>query len=325
MVLSMTSPSFQRPKRLASALFALIWKNIWLIVIPTALLLLAFMNFFVLNQNEYDQSVLVMPVIVGAILGGLIQTLQKQRVALRMGNEALSVANTALRHQQDETMKILTRMQQIQSGAFIAIGAVHDIRNIITPIMLGGELISPQNDDDEQTLRDIVSSSKRCLELTNRILRTLNSSDYSPVLLQIEAELPSIWKQVESLLPEAIDVQLTLQPHELQVDRNDLMQILHNLALNAYHVTKSGLQLKITGAKKGALYQLELTDNGPGLPAHVLRDAQSLRLRRETDEVHGLGLSIVLQLLQRNHVDLSVDSSEHGTRFCMLFPGPKPT
>lgn len=320
----MSSPFFQRPQSLTLAFLTLIRENAWLIVIPTALLLLAFLNFFVLNQNDYEQSVLVMPVIVGAILGGLVQTLQKQRVALRLGNQALSVANTALRHQQVETMKMLRRMQQIQSGAFIAIGAVHDIRNIITPIMLGGELISPQNDEDEQTLKDIVSSSERCLELTNRILRTLNSSDYSPVMIQVEDELPLIWKQVESLLPESIDVQLTVQPYELQVDRNDLMQILHNLALNSYHATKSTLRLEITGGKKGTMYQLELADNGPGMPAHVLRDAKSLQLlRREADEVHGLGLSIVLQLLQRNHIGLNVDSSEHGTRFCMLFSGPK--
>ena len=47
-------------------------RNAWLIIVPNSLLLLAYINFFVLNDLDFTPMVLIMPVVIGLILGGLL-------------------------------------------------------------------------------------------------------------------------------------------------------------------------------------------------------------------------------------------------------------
>jgi two-component system, NtrC family, sensor histidine kinase AtoS len=236
---------------------------------------LAFVNFFIINDNDYSPSVLIMPFIVGLILGGLVQLLVSQKALLNTLNTQLNETNKALIFQQVETRNTIERMQRIQVSSLLAIGSIHDIRNILTPIIMGIDLISTSDDSDKQTLIDMTISANRCIELTNKILSTLQNSDFSPTPQQIETAIPHVWERVQTLLPGEINIQFSIQPQMLKIELDDLMQIIHNLALNAYKFLGSELKLIVKGKTIKDKYCLEFTDNGPGLPEHLIANNRS--------------------------------------------------
>ena len=135
-------------------------------------------EFFVINDQSYNPFVLVMPVIIGLILGGLIQTITKQKETLDALNTNLMQSNAALYEQQAETRLAMMRMQKLQGSALMALGAVHDIRNILTPVVMGADLIHPPNEDDQLLLQDMKLTAERGIELTNKILNALNNSTH---------------------------------------------------------------------------------------------------------------------------------------------------
>lgn len=300
--------------------YSVLNRNFWLILIPLCLISLAFVNFFILNDNDYSPGVLVMPIVVGLILGGMVQLLVRQKTKLNELNTQLQVINKVLVTQQIETKNTIDRMQRVQVSSLLAIGSIHDIRNILTPIIMGIDLISTTDDSDKQTLIDMNTSANRCIDLTNKILSTLENSDFLPHPQRIEEAIPLVWERVQSLLPEEIKIEFSIQPKILQIELDDLMQILHNLALNAYNILGSDLKLRIKGTELNKQYCLAFSDNGPGIPEHIITGIGKVNIRKEQNKIHGLGLTIVHLLLKRNGVHLKIQSLPTGTTFKMCFP-----
>ena len=115
----------------------------------------------------------------------------------------------------------------------MAISAVHDMRNILAPIVMGGQFIEVSNQDDKILLNDMTKSAERGVELTNKILNALNQSSHSPTVCSAEKLIQTVIKRTQSILPERIKVTFNVQIGEIYIDTDDFMQILHNICVNA--------------------------------------------------------------------------------------------
>lgn len=110
-------------------------------------------------------------------------------------------------------------------------------------------------------------------------------------------------------------------------EQGDLMELLGNLLENAFKWAKDRVLLTISQQKppgyRRAGLTIQVEDNGPGIPD----DKRDLLLKRgvrgdERVQGHGIGLSIVTDIVKSYRGELSVDQSDElgGARFTIRFP-----
>ncbi|MDZ7670687.1 MAG: ATP-binding protein [Gammaproteobacteria bacterium] len=125
--------------------------------------------------------------------------------------------------------------------------------------------------------------------LVDRLLRALSTA-YHDRGIQVTVDLP--------------------RPCRVRGDERDLMEILGNLLENAFKYTRC--RVRVSGALDGTL-TLRVEDDGPGIPAEVRRAVLDRGTR--ADEVqagHGIGLSVVAELVALYHGSLRIEESPLG-------------
>ena len=292
----------------------------WVVLLPLLLFALAFANFFVFGDGQVSPSVLVLPIVVGLVLGRLFQIIERQKEQLAAVNRELRHKHRQLEEQHRERLKVIRRMRRFQGSAITAIGAIHDIRNATTPIIHATSIIEAATPEDAEALGEVSSAGARINALTNRLLDALQRNATTSISRREADELvEETWQSVAALIP-GVAPQLSMSHGEIAVDVEDLKQIFHNLILNAQRAAGRSLELMITGAAEGDRYCIDFHDNGPGLPDDVLSRLGELQLDEESGEIHGLGLAIVSHLATRNQGRLSVTTGAEGTTFRLCLP-----
>ena len=302
-----------------SKLFVFLADYAFAILIPISLVLLAGVNFVFINNAPPTPRLFVMPVIVGLVLGGLIQLLIRQKHLLTTLNTDLMIVQERLSTQTEKTLSANKELRATQGAAILAVGAVHDIRNILIPLTMGASLIEPKNSDEAETLEAMQQSASQGASLCNTILRaTQPKSDLKRH--DVEALISDLFHRIRSLLPGSIELKITLDTAHIYTNKNDLLQVLHNLSLNSYQACKDNAAITAEGSTKQDHYRLTARDNGPGLPAHVLDTMARPRLSIVNGEPHGIGMAIVKELTRRNQITVAIDSTPDGTAFHLGIP-----
>ena len=113
----------------------------------------------------------------------------------------------------------------------------------------------------------------------------------------------------------------------LTLNRNTLKQILTNLIRNASEAIPKADKGKIKISTNALINvngqdfaELCIEDNGPGIPAEILRDLYKPVISTKGNGHSGLGLSITKNLVKDAKGTISCRSSENGTVFQILFP-----
>ena len=115
----------------------------------------------------------------------------------------------------------------------------------------------------------------------------------------------------------------------INADREQLIQAVLNLLRNAVQATtdderillKTRIQRQITIQNKlnKLAIQLDIIDNGPGIPAEIESGAFYPMVTGHAEGT-GLGLSIAQQLIQSHGGIINYERKENNTYFSILFP-----
>lgn len=117
-------------------------------------------------------------------------------------------------------------------------------------------------------------------------------------------------------------------PVVLTGDESRLRQVLFNLVGNSLKFTQSGfVRVEVGPLPVSPWILFCVTDSGPGIPDHQLKDIFSPFVQGEESYVRrhqgaGLGLAIVKRIVELLGGCLCVDSSEEGTAICFSLPLP---
>jgi two-component system OmpR family sensor kinase len=108
-------------------------------------------------------------------------------------------------------------------------------------------------------------------------------------------------------------------------DNARLHQVVANLLSNARTHTPPGTTVVVGLSTKGRYAVLTVTDNGPGIPSHLLpevfeRFARGDSSRSRAAGSTGLGLAIVAAVVQAHHGRVEVQSRAGWTRFTVRLP-----
>ena len=149
-----------------------------------------------------------------------------------------------------------------------------------------------------------------CARVVDDVLRLFRATDFLPPKIEVVTRMQDV-------------------PCEVEADADMLKQILLNLLKNAVEALPDGGRIEVANRghvnRDRRLYlELCVSDNGAGLAPEVLANLFSPVRSSKEGAHHGLGLSIVHDLVTRLHGVIGCRSSKSGTSFEILLPIPLP-
>ena len=230
---------------------------------------------------------------------------------------------------------LITRLQVSESkrNRFVS-DASHELKTPLASIKLLADSIL-QNDMDMDTAREFVGDIGNEAERLNRMSQKLLALSRIDARQETDAEItfiaPTVERVVRMLSPTAQNNQITVHTNltedcSVLILEDDLYQVLFNLVENGIKYNKKGGELFISLKKQEEDVLIEIRDTGMGIPDEALdhifeRFYRVDKARSRSTGGSGLGLSIVRNIIRRNHGKIHVDSTVgSGTTFTLQFP-----
>lgn len=133
------------------------------------------------------------------------------------------------------------------------------------------------------------------------------------VTSRILESLQKVYQQKQIGVSIVIDKKLIFKG-----DEGDLMEVLGNLLDNAYKWANQQIEIKADSTDNRL--RISIDDDGPGIPQNKVADLLQRGVRADqTTAGHGIGLSIVKNIVQAYHGDLKIERSQlGGTKVCVV-------
>jgi two-component system sensor histidine kinase TctE len=127
-------------------------------------------------------------------------------------------------------------------------------------------------------------------------------------------------------MPRNVELEFDLEPARFHGDALLVGELASNLVDNALRYGAANVKVATRPARDGSI--LEVTDDGPGIPAteRTRIFKRFHRLDSESSQGSGLGLAIVNEIAQRHRARVEVleGPGGRGTRVMVIFPAPRP-
>jgi two-component system nitrogen regulation sensor histidine kinase GlnL len=210
-------------------------------------------------------------------------------------------------------------------------GLAHEIKNPLGGIRGAAQLLEQDFPDPSprEYTRVIIREADRLQNLVNRMLGPNRLPQKAPV--NVHEVLEHVRSLVEAEADAGVAVQRDYDPSipEPIVDREQLIQAMLNIARNALQAvgdrglitlrTRMRRQLTIAGQRHKLVIQIDIEDNGPGIPASLMERIFYPMVTTRADGT-GLGLPIA-QYLIHSHGGLIECASRPGcTIFTVFLP-----
>jgi len=210
-----------------------------------------------------------------------------------------------------------------QPAHFVA-ALAHEVRNPLTNINLAVDMLADVVDDDEPKLYlDIIRrSSVRINQLVFDLLKYKepDEAEGSYSMHQLLDEVLEVAADRIRLKNITVRKEYASEDEQMLMDKGRIRIALTNIVINAIEAMslKNG-ELRLIESQVDGHYCLQIGDNGCGIPAEHLQQIFHPYFTRKQGGL-GLGLSTTREILQANHIGMSVESKEgEGTCFTLLF------
>jgi two-component system nitrogen regulation sensor histidine kinase GlnL len=243
--------------------------------------------------------------------------------------------------------KDLTRVEQLEErerlrDRLAALGEMaaaiaHEVKNPLAGIEVMAGILKRQladSPDAQSILGDIIKEAKMANAIVLEVLDFVR-----PIRLQVEnVSIADAIRDAVAMAEAHVsrgDVRITVECPEnlpaIQGDPHQLRQIFTNLLMNAFEALNGDGAVRIAATTlteegpagsdgQGPMVQVEVTDNGPGIPAEVLEKIFSPFFTTKP-QGSGLGLAIVRKIVDAHdgRIDVGVLDTA-GTRFRVTLP-----
>ena len=245
--------------------------------------------------------------------------------------------------------KDLTRVEQLEErerlrDRLAALGEMaaaiaHEVKNPLAGIEVMSGLLKRQlaeNQDAQSILADIIKEAKMANAIVVEVLDFVR-----PIRLQVEpVSLTGVVRDAITMAEghkQRGDIRVTVNVPEalpeVQGDPHQLRQIFTNLLANAFEAMAGTGMVEITavevapeeevvvgGEANGPMIQIEVADNGPGVPPDVVEKIFSPFFTTKP-QGSGLGLAIVRKIVDAHDGRIDVGARPGGgTRFRVTIP-----
>ncbi|AOW14199.1 hypothetical protein LPB72_06225 [Hydrogenophaga crassostreae] len=246
-------------------------------------------------------------------------------------------------HEDITQMKLIERQQmrsqRLESLGTLAGGVAHDLNNALAPILMGMGILKDQYPEEDKLINMIHSSAKRGADMVRQLLTFAKGADGQRVVLQPALLMHELENLMTGSFPKNISIEVNIEPGLPSIvgDATQLHQILLNLSVNARDAMTNGGVLtmvaktveideiyarSVIDSKPGKYVCLRVSDNGEGIPAHILDHIfDPFFTTKAQDKGTGLGLSTVLGIVKGHGGFVQVHSTPgKGTTFAVYLP-----
>jgi len=237
------------------------------------------------------------------------------------------------RHVLSETQQQLRLMERVAELGTLAASMAHEIGTPMNVILGRAEQLMQRTDDEtmKKGLAIITTQVERMTRLMNQLLAFARRgpSNFRPVDLRevVKNCLEAVEERLSRHCVRVVSEHDEDLPH-IHGDSDLMMQVLLNLVLNAVQAMPEKGTLRVAAVREGAQHiRLTVADTGHGIPPDVLPNIfEPFVTTKERGKGTGLGLTVVLGIVQEHGGSITVDSTPgQGTTFTLLLPRVAPS
>ncbi len=235
--------------------------------------------------------------------------------------------------QREEQLKTVTRQhigrsEKLASIGRLAAGVAHEINNPLTGVLTFSHLLKEKPNMDEQDQQDldlIIHETTRAAEIVSNLLDFARERPPKKEPLDVNdvihrtVRLIRSQKQFDRI---SIEEHFSKEIPHVEGDRNQLQQVLLNLALNSCAAMPEGGEIHIATSQVGGRVQIQVSDTGCGIPGDVIdKIFDPFFSTKPVGKGTGLGLSVSLGIVQQHGGIMEVESEpDKGTCFTIVLP-----
>ena len=247
---------------------------------------------------------------------------------------AAAYKNTVERVAMEEHRLALTEQlhqsQKLEAVGKLTGGIAHDFNNMLVPIIgYADEILDDgARGDYHAEVTEIRRAAVSAASLTRQLLAFSRKQVLQKKQLDVGELVGGMHRLLERLIGEDIRFQLDLDHGDIfvEADRGQLEQVIMNLCVNARDAMPDGGELHIstkigTTADGAPALRLEVCDSGSGMSKELIEQAFDPFFTTKGMEGTGLGLSVVLGIIEQHNGTVEIDSVlGRGTRFIIQLP-----
>lgn len=298
---------------------------------------------------DYSWRILLLSLVLSAIVASLLffrlrrmivlplRALTERIAAFRERPDLVAGGPTSARRDEIGVVeRELAEMQRelcralVEKTRLAALGAAvskisHDLKSILaTAVLVSDRLESSADPAVRSVAPRLVDSLDRAIRLCADTLRFAREQPQQPSRRRFV--LHDLVREVgEAVTGDAPGLAWRNQVDpalEITADRDQLFRVLLNLGRNSRHALgRSDGEVRIRAARRGAEMVIEVSDNGPGVPEHVLPHLFESFSGSTKAGGSGLGLAICLEIMRAHGGDIALlDTGAGGTSFELRLP-----
>ncbi len=206
-------------------------------------------------------------------------------------------------------------------------GVAHEVKNPLNAMVLQLEILKaklgPEGKEVEPQLQILSSEMRRLDRVVKTFLDFARPVELRPTATDLETLVREVFTLAE---PHARTnkVQLILEPNgalpAVRLDRDLMKQALLNLVLNGCQAMPSGGQLKVAPHLLPRTVELEIADQGVGIPPEARAKIFSLYFTTKPNGT-GVGLAMTYRIIQLHNGSIEFSSEvDRGTTFRVSLP-----
>ncbi len=236
---------------------------------------------------------------------------------------------TTLRRRLDEREAELATLREqhanqekLVSMTSLAAGAAHEMATPLASISIASKELELEL---ERRGDELLAEAKVIREQTQRceavLKRLANQSGHVPGESRQKVAINDILERAVADFDAGI-VEIDVEPQTVCVPVDTTVEAIRELVKNS--IDAQATTVRVTSETTPDCYTLKVTDNGTGLSPSIAKRAIDpfFSTKGDSPEHMGLGLFIVLQLMQSLGGDLKIESDNHGTTISLGFLRP---
>ncbi len=251
--------------------------------------------------------------------------------SLRILRDAEGDEGALLLFQDLTEMKKLERQarfhSQLAAVGELAAGIAHEIRNPLASISGSVQVLSKElsvGSAERRLMEIIVSESSRLSKILEDFLRFVRPQERRVADFDVATTMLEVMDlfRLSDEISDAHRIAVTVEPHSsvLSGDRDQIRQIVYNVAKNAVHAMSAGGTLTVEGREEGPWYTIRFTDTGRGMSEQELSRLFT-PFSTAFDGGTGLGMAIVRKIVEDHGGAIDAESRPgEGTTVTVLLP-----
>ncbi len=208
----------------------------------------------------------------------------------------------------------LREAQKMGAVATLAGGIAHDFNNLLAGILLHLRLLERAPDAREEAIDAIRMLAEQGSEVVRGLLDFAHPERSPRKLVDLKEIVGDQEPMLRHLMPPTIELITDLKPAMILASSSDLRRLLMNLVLNARAaLDPEGGRITITVGSESGLGELNVIDNGPGIPVDEYeRIFEPFFTRRKEGRGAGIGLAVVYAIVREHEGEISAGEAAGG-------------